>query len=310
MIPEAGAGASERTGSAQFSLAGLRVELDCSLSPPIQAWSDSYHPFLSTDCTETPSVRFCVGSEDRRPDDARFSATYGIGAWQLGEMDGRRLYRFHWLGGRVFLWAEPNDGFKKVDVWLEKDERSLVPPLQYPVDRVLGMGMLAHHGGFIVHACGWTCNGKSLLFPGISGAGKSTLCRQLMAAGRGRILSDDRIIVRKVQSEILACGTPWPGDARQARNEYAPLAALCFLEKSPEDRLVPIRPAEALRRLFEVVSVPWFSPDLRDLVLPLLDRLVVSVPSFRLGFHPDPGVIECLRPLVENPLPQNGRVFV
>ena len=87
-------------------------------------------------------------------------------------------------------------------------------------------------------------------------------------------------------------------DAKQARDESAPLAALCFIEKSPEHRLTPIRPAEALRRLLEAASIPWFSSALRDRVLPLVERLVSTVPAYRLGFHPDPGVIDCLLPLV------------
>jgi hypothetical protein len=174
-----------------------------------------------------------------------------------------------------------------------------MPPLLHPVDRVLAMGVLAHRNGFIVHSCGWACRGKSVLFPGVSGAGKTTLCRQLMAAGQGVILSDDRVILRADADGFRACGTPWPGDAKQARNEAAPLAALGFIEKSADHRLTPIRPAEALRRLMEAASIPWFAPRLRDRVLPLVERLVESVPAYRVGFRPDPGVAEILRPLVE-----------
>ena len=178
------------------------------------------------------------------------------------------------------------------------DGRRQMPPLLHPVDRVLFMGALAHRSAFIVHSCGWSCNGRAALFPGVSGAGKTTLCRQLMAAGRGTILSDDRVVLREGPTGFRACGTPWPGDAKQARNESAPLAALGFIEQAPGHRLTPISPAEALRRLMEAASIPWYSSALRDLVLPLVERLVSTVPAYRVGFRPDPGVFDVLAPLM------------
>jgi hypothetical protein len=119
-------------------------------------------------------------------------------------------------------------------------------------------------------------------------------------------LSDDRMLLRTGLAGFRAHGSPWPGDARQALNDSAPLTALCFLEKTPEHRLSAIRPAEALRRLLEVTSVPWYSPSLRDQVLPLVDQLVAAVPAYRLGFRPDPSVVDVVLPLVQDPQPQNG----
>lgn len=300
MIPASGPDASARPGVGTLSLAGLAVVLDAPLCPPFPSWPAAYQPFLRAGPAPSADVRFWMGAAERHPVDARFRPTYVAGSWAAGTVDGREVYRFHADGNRVYLWAEPDAEFDAVAIWPVAEGGRRMPPLLHPVDRVLGMGVLAHRGGFIVHSCGWSCNGKSVLFPGVSGAGKTTLCRQLMAAGRGAILSDDRVIVRAGADGFRACGTPWPGDAKQARNEAAPLAAICFIEKSPAHRLTPIRPAEALRRLLEAASIPWFSPGLRDRVLPQVERLVESVPAYRLGFHPEPGVIACLLPLVES----------
>ena len=300
MIPAAGPDASARPVGATLTLADIAAALDGPLCPPFSFWPASYQSFLSENSRSPAPVRFLIGAEDRHPGDSRFAPSYVAGSWQYGVADGRGLYRFHADENRVYLWAEPAADFDVVEIWPEKDGGRRMPPLLHPVDRVLCMGVLAHRSAFIVHSCGWSCDGKSVLFPGVSGAGKTTLCRQLMAAGRGVVLSDDRVILREGAAGFRACGTPWPGDAKQARNESAPLAALCFIEKSPEHRLTPIRPAEALRRLLEAASVPWFSPGLRDLVLPLVERLVSTVPAYRLGFHPEPGVIDCLLPLVES----------
>ena len=93
--------------------------------------------------------------------------------------------------------------------------------------------------------------------------------------------------------------TPFTRNCTASAKFVAPLAAICFIEKSSEHRLTPIRPAEALRRLLEAASIPWFSATLRDFVLPQVERLVSTVPAYRLGFYPDPGVIGTVLPLVD-----------
>lgn len=298
MIPATGPDVSARSDGGTLSLAGIDVVLDGPLCPPPSFWPDSYRSFLSVG-TGQAGVCFRIGPEGRHPDNLRFVSAYAAGSWQFGTVAGRGIYRFHADENRAYLWAEPDERFGMVDVWLEKDGGRQMPPLLHPVDRVLCMGVLAYQSGFIVHSCGWSCNGKSILFPGVSGAGKTTLCRQLMASGKGAVLSDDRVVLREGPDGFRACGTPWPGDARQARNEAAPLAALCFIEKSPAPYRVAIRPAEAFRRLLEAASIPWFAPALQDQVLPLVERLVANVPAYRLGFRPDPEGIGCLWPLME-----------
>lgn len=293
-------GASLRPGDGTLSVANIAVALDGLLCPSFFAWPDSYQPFLARQGARPSAAAFRMGEESRQPSDATFVSAYVAGSWQYGQAGGRNLYRFHAEENRAYLWAEPDAGFKVVDIWLAQEGGRQMPPLLHPVDRVLFMGVLAHRAGLIVHSCGWICQGKALVFPGVSGAGKTTLCRQFMATERGGILSDDRVILREGPEGFRAYGTPWPGDAKQARNESAPLAALCFIEQSPEHGLSPIRPAEALRRLLEAASIPWFSAALRDLILPAVERLVSTVPAYRLGFRPDPGVVDLLRPLVES----------
>ena len=299
MIAQAGPAAGSPAEAGALTIADLSVELHGEFCPPFDQWPDSYRPFLSMGSRGRGAVRFLPGDEAVRPSDDGFRSTYQAGAWQAGRHADRPVYRFHAGENRPYLWAAPRDRFDAVDIWLAEEGGRQMPPLLHPVDRVLFMGILAHRAGLIVHSCGWLCNGRALLFPGVSGAGKTTLCRQLMASGHGAVLSDDRMVLRDGDGTIRAYGTPWPGDAKQARNESAPLAGLCFIEKADGPRLIPIRPAEAFRRLLEAASIPWYDAGLRDHVLPVVERLVSSVPAYRLGFRPDPEVVEILLPLTE-----------
>ena len=280
--------------------------MEATVCSPFSSWPAPYKPFLTVGSGQSADSKFRMGPEGRRPDEGRFSRIYGARPWQLGAVDSRTIYRFSGGSSRAYLWAEPNADYGAVDVWVGAEANREISPLSTPVDRVLCMGVLAYRQAFVVHSCGWKINGQALLFPGVSRAGKTTICRQLMRAGQGHVLSDDRTILRPDETGFRVYGSPWPGEAQQALNDSAPLTALCFLAKTPEHSLTPIRPAEALRRLLEVTSVPWYAPDLRDQVLPLVEKLVASVPAYCLGFRPDPSVVDVLLPLVQASHPQNG----
>ncbi|HPC18997.1 MAG: hypothetical protein KBC66_08595 [Kiritimatiellae bacterium] len=271
-----------------------------ALCPPFSSWPGVYQAFLSDGLRQASEVTFACGSEQHRPADDRFVCACDLDIWRYGHVDGTGAYRFHHRDGSSYLWAVPGPEYGRVDIWTHAEAGRRPVPLRYPVDKVLFMGVLAHRSGCIVHSCGWNCQGHAIVFPGVSGAGKSTLSRQLMAAGAGAVLSDDRMVLRNGPDGFRAWGTPWPGDALQARNESAPLAALCFIEKSPVNYVRPIQPADALRRLAATTSIPWYLPELRDRVLPLLEQLVFAVPVFRLGFRPEPDVVDCLLPLLED----------
>lgn len=287
----------------ELSLAGLAIWADDALFAPLSFWPAYYLPFFASDSDRPADAYFWIGPESRRPDESDFVATFSAGSVQFGTVGLRRLYRFHVPGQPAYLMAEADENYQNIEVWTEPAGTDGLPPWSQPVDRILSIGVLAQHEAAIVHSCGWICQGRAILFPGVSGAGKSTICRQLMASGRGRVVSDDRVVVRNGPEGFRAWGTPWPGDARQALNESAPLSALCFLEKTPEHRLRPIRPAEAFRRLLQTAGIPWFAPELRDRVLPLLEQLVSAVPAFCLGFRPAPDIVDCLLPLVGGSIP-------
>ncbi|MCX7009607.1 MAG: hypothetical protein NTY53_20580 [Kiritimatiellaeota bacterium] len=177
-------------------------------------------------------------------------------------------------------------------VCCKSDGRSISNPVIYPLDQLLLMYHMASRQGAIFHAAGAFREGHGALFLGRSRAGKSTVSRQLDAHGGFRVVSDDRIIVRKLAEGYAAFGTPWPGEAKIARNESAPLAALFFLHKSPDNRIVPLKPQLAFERMLPVASIPWFDPDVFPLVLEYLEKLSAEVPAFDLHFKPTPEIAD------------------
>ena len=73
-------------------------------------------------------------------------------------------------------------------------------PLEYPLDELLWIHRLSMGEGVEVHGCGVIApDGRGLLLTGHSGAGKSTSSRLWSQHDGARVLSDDRIILRREQ---------------------------------------------------------------------------------------------------------------
>jgi len=170
-------------------------------------------------------------------------------------------------------------------------------PNPYALDsvlRILHSLVLTAHGGFLLHAASAICDSRAYLFSGVSGAGKTTLTR--LAPDSVTLLSDEISYVRSNPVGYSAHGTPFSGElAKAGENVVAPVSALFFLEKGPENRVDELPPAEAVRRLMR--NILFFAED-RELVEQLLAtacHFVQKVPVRRLTFYPDSRVWDVIR---------------
>ena len=152
--------------------------------------------------------------------------------------------------------------------------------------RILHSLILAQRGGFLLHAASAICDGRACLFSGVSGAGKTTMTR--LAPPDVTLLTDEISYLRPNAEGYSAFGTPFAGElARAGENCTAPVSALFFLEKGPENCVHELSSAEAVRRLMR--NILFFAED-RGLVEKLLAtacEFVARVPIRRLTFYPD-----------------------
>jgi serine kinase of HPr protein (carbohydrate metabolism regulator) len=165
-------------------------------------------------------------------------------------------------------------------------------PVTYPLDQILMMFFLARNQGVIVHAAGVEMEGKGLIFAGCSGAGKSTLSRLLMNEPGMRVLSDDRIIVRKKRDGFKMHGTPWHGDAGLAENRSVDLKGVFFLKHGVMNEVCQLSHTVAFERLLTVASVPWFERVVTDHILSVCENVAKEIPAYEFAFVPDAGAAE------------------
>ncbi|MGA2160130.1 MAG: radical SAM protein [Dehalococcoidia bacterium] len=153
----------------------------------------------------------------------------------------------------------------------------------FPTDQVFLAQVLADRDACLFHSSGVILNGRGLLFVGHSEAGKSTLVKMLQ--GKAEILCDDHNIVRRWPEGLRVHGSWAHGEVPLVSAASAPLAAICFLQKSRQNRLSPLKPGkEAAGNLISclmksLVSAAWWQK-----TLALVAAIVREVPFYVMEF--------------------------
>jgi len=97
--------------------------------------------------------------------------------------------------------------------------------------RVFYSVVLLEYNGFLVHSAGLAYKNKGYLFVGASESGKTTVAK---TAGKDfKVLSDELVIIRRVNNEIFLFATPFKGEFEgQIVNQYFCLESILFLSKN------------------------------------------------------------------------------
>ena len=220
--------------------------------------------------------------------------------WKLYLQD--RSYRFQFttpaLGPVPYKIASFNGEFTSGEVCFHHPYFSRTQslyPLDYPLDELLLVNLLARGKGVEVHACGVVDHdGNGHLFVGQSGAGKTTMARLWENEPGITLLSDDRIILRKAGTSLWMYGTPWHGEAGLASPGRVPLKKVYFLSKGIQNEMLPLRNSDAAARLLACSFPPFYSQPGIDFTLRLLEEVVKAVPCYELSFFPDQRVLEII----------------
>jgi len=223
------------------------------------------------------------------------------GVWELYKRDDWYCFSFQSapVGPVRYKSARFNTDFTRGEILINPDYfdvREPIYPLEYPLDELVFLNLLAQSGGIEVHACGLTdADGIGHLFIGQSGAGKTTTAQLWKAASNAQILSDDRIILREVDGVIWMYGTPWHGEAALASSVRVPLSQIYFLRHGLQNELESVKAAAAVSRLFACAFPFFYSRDALGFALRFLERVVELVVCAELRFVPDPSAVKFVR---------------
>lgn len=198
---------------------------------------------------------------------------------------------------RVAVFA-PDFGSAQVYVQPKPREGADPPglfPLEYPLDKLAMTNLLAQGYGVLLHAAAVIERGKAIVFAGPSGAGKSTLSRLYDGRPGVTVLNDDAVIIRLLDGQYQAFGTPWCGATPVCSPAGAPIKQIYVIEHAPENFARPLGPLEAVSVLLSRALIPFYRPEAIEFTLDFMSGLGQAVPCSRLGFVPDASVVAFVR---------------
>ena len=204
--------------------------------------------------------------------------------------------------GRTVTHAEPykTDACDAPDIIIRSDWRVLKekqPHLSEEDCEFLQTGasfyqQLLKFDGMLLHSSAVVKDGQAYLFTAACGTGKSTHTRLwLENFPDAFILNDDKPALRLEEGKFYAYGTPWSGKYDISKNIRVPLAGICVLRRGEENHIEPYRGAKALHDILEQTLRPK-SPVLLGGLLELLDKLVTTVPVWRLECNMEPSAAQ------------------
>jgi hypothetical protein len=288
-----------RIGRVWIKIADLTIAL-VSDHPALQLGVEgAMRKFLVHETAPDVSVRAVWGDV---PDDPGGEIVFDSGGlWRLYRQD--ETYRFRFaspaVGPLPYKIAGFDSSFCRGEVRLQRRyfncERPIYP-LEYPLDELLMINLLAGGKGVELHACAVIDSaGNGHLFTGQSGAGKTTIARLWEQERGAQVLSDDRIILRRLGGKLWLYGTPWHGEAKLSCPTRVPLTHVYFLRHGQQNELITQPAAEALGRLFTCSFPPFYNRQALDFTLDFLAQVVAAVPCDELRFLPDRRVLACIR---------------
>jgi len=218
--------------------------------------------------------------------------------WQLYQENGSYLFRFASpiIGPHPYKMASFNKEFTRCEILLNRSSfkpEQPVHPLEYPLDELTVTHFLATREGVEVHACGVLVPpGEAYLFIGQSGAGKTTMAKLWQKVDRVKILSDDRIVLRKKNRGIWMYGTPWHGEAEIASPEKGHLTKIFFLRHGEKNEIVPLTKTETVSRLFTSSFPPFYHQQAIECIWAFFNEVVKTIPCYELRFLPNEQAVE------------------
>jgi len=194
--------------------------------------------------------------------------------WQLWVNDAGNFIFFNPEGGPLQK-IEVDPGYKAGQYFgnFKGENGDGITPFSQGLEIVFFVNWLANFGDVILHASGVIYDGKAHVFAGQSGVGKSTLAAALSGQDKATVIGEDQVILRWLDGQFWAFGTPWHIDPTMCSPLGAPLEKVYFLEKSQNNTGIKVMtPKEGVTRLLTSAFIPYYRKEVFDRIF---DRLVL-----------------------------------
>ena len=145
---------------------------------------------------------------------------------------------------------------------------------------------LLDHDGMLLHSSAIMMDGKAYLFSARSGTGKSThtkLWQELYGEDKVVNFNDDKPALRVIDGKVYACGTPFSGKTDINLNVIVPLKAICFIERSEQNKIRKISKIQAIPLIINQTIFKNESEENRQKVYDVIGKVLAEVPVYVLS---------------------------
>lgn len=154
--------------------------------------------------------------------------------------------------------------------------------------------LLYSEGVLFLHASRVALDGSAILFVGPSGVGKSTQAALWQKYGGGEILSNDRVLLRRLGAKWQTYGYFEDGDTPVCSPKRAPLGAIVLLSQAEQNNVSRATPSKALAQLMGQTLIEHWDAQMKQAVLAALLELVQEIPVYALQCRADAEAVGCL----------------
>ncbi len=108
------------------------------------------------------------------------------------------------------------------------------------------------------------------------------------------VLDEDRVVLRRLDGQVWAFGTPWHAEPHLCSPRGVPVERIFFLQQADSDAVREIGPAAATTRLLRSSLLPIYDPQGTQSVLNIAGQAAVQTRSFLLGRATDNELLDRL----------------
>lgn len=136
---------------------------------------------------------------------------------------------------------------------------------------------------FLMHGAAFSVDGECVIFTAPSGTGKTTHMLNWFKLLKDRAVpvNGDKPLIRLENGKFSAYPTPWCGKEKIRGNKKAPVKAVCFINRSKENRAEEISKKQAFHALIKSVYLPENEESL-SLTLSLLNKFISKTKFYNI----------------------------
>ena len=146
--------------------------------------------------------------------------------------------------------------------------------------------------GFIMHGATVIHEGRAIVLTGSSGVGKTTLSQMLIKHKEFSLLTDDRIIIRQEEGQLVIYGNPFDRKNHECKNQKERLYEIILLKHGKDNVLQQYSKEEACRKLLTISLLPYGHAENLLTSVDLLQTISKTIPVRELSFRLEPQTTE------------------